>query len=104
MINENYAYKQYNGVFGEKLRLTLLKINMKIISAIAKLAACLFFPKATDVIETAQKEKNTGCNNLGHVEVLHQEIDRKKSIEKRIEAQRRERYENGKNNGQMDDI
>lgn len=77
---------------------------MKIISAIAKLAACLFFPVATDVIETAQKEKNTGCNNLDHIEVLRQEIDYKKSLDNKIEALRRERYENGKNNGKMDDI
>lgn len=90
--------------FGEKLRLPLLKINMSIISAIVKLAACLFFPEVVDVIETARYEENTGCNDLGYIEVLRQEIDYKKSLNEKIEAQRRERYENGKNNGKMDDI
>lgn len=89
---------------GKKLRLPLLKINMSIISAIVKLAACLFFPEVVDVIETARYEENTGCNNLGHIEVLRQEIDYKKSIEKKVEAQRRERWEAGKNNGKMDEI
>lgn len=55
-------------------------------------------------METTVKESNTDCNALGHIEVLRQEIDYKKSIEKKVETQRRERWENGKNNGKMDEI
>ena len=77
---------------------------MKIISSIVKLAACLFFPEAADVIETTSREKNIEHSSLEHVEVLRQEIDHKKSLDEKIEAQRRERYENGRNNGKMDEI
>lgn len=77
---------------------------MKILSTIIKLTVCLLFPEAADVVETTVKESNTDCNALGHIEVLRQEIDYKKSIEKKVEAQRRERWEAGKNNGKMDEI
>lgn len=77
---------------------------MSIISAIIKLAVGLFVPEITDIIETTPRERNIEHSGLDHIEVLRQEIDYKKSLDEKIEAQRRERYENGKNNGKMDEI
>ncbi len=55
-------------------------------------------------MEATTREKNIEHNSFDHIEVLRQEIDYKKSLDKKIKAQRRERYENGKNNGKMDEI
>lgn len=77
---------------------------MKIISAIVKFVVCLFSPEAADIMEATTREKNIEHNSFNHIEVLRQEIDYKKSLDKKIKAQRRERYENGKNNGKMDEI
>lgn len=42
--------------------------------------------------------------DLDYVEVYRKELEHQKDIDKRLESQRRERYESGRNNGTMDEI
>lgn len=90
--------------FGEKTPFATFENQYEYNISNSKTGCLFIFSGGNRCYRNSSERKNTGCNNLDHIEVLRQEIDYKKSLDNKIEALRRERYENGKNNGKMDDI